>query len=269
MLGAAFAAGCATGVDVTEGELNEICSEPGTTCGGVSNPVGSAGSAATGGSGSSIGGSGNISNGGTYSASVGGSSGSINSGGGQAGSSNSATGGSSGSGASTGGTGATQPLADGDCLAQSDVVIRYRDRSNGAATNNQITMVLSVQNMGPDFDLTDLTIRYWFTSEVGTAFSFNVDYATFDGQQNLSGSTTVTFGQDLGSNYAEIGFSQAGTVGTAGVREVQLRFYADGYPNMDQSNDFSFLSGAPADTPNPNITPYVNGAQVGGCVPAL
>lgn len=129
-------------------------------------------------------------------------------------------------------------------------------------------MVLSVQNDGPAFALTDLTIRYWFTAETAGNFTFNVDYATFDGQENLGGSTNVTFGQELGSDYAEIGFSLARNVDTGGVREVQLRFHVDGYPDLDQTNDFSFLASATAATPNPNITPYVSGEQVGGCIPA-
>lgn len=264
-LGAASVSACATGVDVTDGELAEICSEPGTTCGSVSGVGGSAGNTATAGSGTG-GNLGGNSSGGTVQAGagVGGSAAPVGSVGGRAGSSGAPSAGAGG----TGGTGAPAQLADGDCLAQSDVVILYRDRST-ATTFNQVTMVLSVQNTGPAFDLTDLTIRYWFTAEASGPFSFNVDYATFDGQQNLSGSTQVTFGQELGSDYAEIGFSMGGNVDAAGVREVQLRFYADGYPDMNQANDFSFLAGATAATANPNITPYVSGEQVGGCVPAL
>jgi hypothetical protein len=35
---------------------------------------------------------------------------------------------------------------------------------------------------------------------------------------------------------------------------------------LTQTNDFSFSAGATA-APNRNITPYVSGTQVGGCVP--
>ena len=265
-LGAASAGGCATGVDVTDGELAEICSEPGASCSGTPSTAGTAGNTANGGSGTSGSSGGGSIAGSSSGGSIGGTP--VGSGGGLGGSINGASGssGSTNTGG-TAGTGAPAQLADGECLAQSDVVIVYQDRSNGAASNNQVTMVLSVQNTGPAFDLTDLTIRYWFTAEVAGPFSFNVDYATFDGQQNLSGSTQVTFGEEFGSNYAEIGFSMAGNVGPEGIREVQLRFYADGYPTLNQANDFSFLAGA-SDAPNPNITPYVSGEQVGGCIPA-
>jgi Cellulose binding domain len=259
-LGAASVSACATGVDVTDGELAEICSDPGTSCNGVSSPAGSAGSSASGGSGTAS----NLGNasGGTFPAGVGGSTSPVGSGG-QAGSSGAAS-----AGSGTGGTGTPAQLPDGDCLAQSDVVILYLDRSD-APTFNQMTMTLSVQNTGPEFDLTDLTIRYWFTAEASDAFSFSVDYATLDGQQDMRSSTQVTFGEESGSNYAEIGFSMSGPVDADGVREVQLRFFTDNYAQQDQTNDFSFLPGATAATPNPNITPYVSGEQVGGCVPAL
>jgi hypothetical protein len=55
-------------------------------------------------------------------------------------------------------------------------------------------------------------------------------------------------------------------VGPEGVDEVQLRFHDNGYQMLDQSNDFSFSANASM-IENRNITPYVNGVQVGGCVP--
>jgi hypothetical protein len=51
------------------------------------------------------------------------------------------------------------------------------------------------------------------------------------------------------------------------VRELQLRFHSNPYATLTQTNDFSFLSGAAQLTANPNITPYLQNAQVGGCVP--
>jgi cellulose binding protein with CBM3 domain len=261
-LGAAFALGCATGVDVTDEELAEICAEANTTCGNGPGTGGSSGAVGNAGSGSGLSGS---SSGGTLSG-TGGSSGS-NSGGGSAGTSSSGTGGSSGSTGTGGsaGSGVTAPLAEGDCLDQSDVTVLYRDRSNGAASTNEPTMVLSVQNSGPEFDLTTLALRYWFTADGAGGFTGNVDYAALDGQQNLQ--VTVSFGQEFGSDYAELGFSTTGTVTSAGVREVQLRFHGNPYANMTQTNDFSFLSPASTATANPNITPYISGDQVGGCTP--
>lgn len=260
---AAFAGGCATGVDVTDDELAEICAEPNTSCGGgvAGASVGSVG----GSTGSSVGGTSSAS-GGTFSATGGTGAGTANGG------TFSAAGGTGGTGSAaggTGGTGATQPLADGECLPQDDIVVLYRDRTNGAASEDEPSMVLSVQNpSGASFALNTLAIRYWFTADGTSNFTGNIDYATLNGQGNLSGSVTVAFGQESGSDYAELTFSSTDSVGAAGVQEVQLRFHADPYRDMDQTNDFSFLQGAMTATANRNITPYLNGMQVGGCIPS-
>jgi hypothetical protein len=266
-LGAALASGCATGVDVTEGELAEICATPNTTCsGGQGASVGNVGGSSSGTGGSSSGGSFGA-NGGTGAGTANG--GSVSTGGTGGSGGTGGTGGTVNGTSGSGGTGAVQPLAEGECLPMSDVVISYRVRAAGA-TSNEPSMVLSVQNTaGASFDLSALAIRYWFTADGGGNFIPSVDYATLTGQGDIKSSVTVTFGQEFGSNYAELTFATGvGTVDAAGVREVQLRFHADPYQDMDQTNDFSFLSSATAATPNRNITPYLNDAQVGGCVPA-
>lgn len=262
-LGAAFAYGCATGVAVTDDELAEICEDPNLSCGdetgGGGSPIGSSG---TGGTGFNGGQSGSFNSGGGTGGTGfnGGQSGSFNSGG-----TSSGTAGTSAT-AGTGGTGTSQPLAEGDCLDASSVTVLYEDRTEGDGTTNQPSMTLSVQNSGAAFDLTALTMRYWFTADGNSNLTGNVDYASLGGGQSITGQVTLTFGQEFGSDYAEVGFSGGGQV-TTGVEQVQIRFHSDPYADMDQTNDFSFLSPATNATPNPNITPYVNGTQVGGCTP--
>jgi hypothetical protein len=257
---ASLASGCATGVDVTDDELAEICDSPNTFCGaGAGATGGGPGGSGTGGSISGRGGSGA----GTFG--FGGSTSTAN-GGTFSGNGGTTTSGVSGSG----GTGAMQPLAEGDCLDTNDLVILYRNRAATASTNEP-SLVMGVQNTsGTTFDLSALTIRYWFTADGTSNFIPTVDYATLNGQGNISSSISVTFAEEFGSNYAQMSFaSGAGSVDAQGVRELQLRFHADPYQAMNQANDFSFLASATALTPNPNITPYLNGDQVGGCVPAL
>lgn len=260
---------CATGVDVSTAELAEICSSTeqlivceGGLAGGGAGGVGPAGSA------------------GAISNPVGnaGSSGSFSGNGGSTGSSGSTgTSGSTGVSGSTGTSGAAgtggnqpqQPLAQGQCMpaGEDDVVIVYTDRAD-AVMFNQATMVLSVENDGPSFDLTDLTMRYWFTDDGLSDFTGDIDYASPGGGQDIKSNVTVTFGEENGSNYAAIGFTTTGiTVGPEGLDTVQLRIHTSGYQMLDQSNDFSFSASANM-IENRNITPYVNGVQVGGCVPA-
>jgi hypothetical protein len=246
-LGAAFIGGCATGVDVTDEELAEICADANNRCtASAGASVGSVG-------GSIGGGSGGSSNGGTFS--NGGAGGTLPSSAGSLGTS----GGSSGSG----GTGGSVPLAEGECLPTDDIVILYQDRKANETTTNEPSMVLRVQNPeGTPFPLSDLAIRYWFTADGTSNFTGNIDYATVSGIQ-------TSFGQEFGSDYAEITFTGSDSIGPEGIEQLQLRFHANPYADMTQTNDFSHLSGATAEagTPNRNITPYLRGAQVGGCLP--
>ena len=257
-LGASFVAACATGVDVTSEELEAIClADPSLDCDPSSGPPpgGAGGSGPSGFSGSSNLGRGGVSSGGTFNASAGAQNGGTSG-------NNAGTAGNVG----TGGTGATpKPLATGTCLPTNDVVILYRNRAT-AASSNEPSLVLSVENDGAAFDLPQLTIRYWFTADGAGEFSGNIDYANLGGAG--AGDVSVSFGQESGSEYAELAFSGGANVATGGtVQEVQLRFHGNPYQNMDQTNDFSYIAGATALVPNPNVTPYVNGVQVGGCVP--
>lgn len=257
-LGASFVGACATGVDVTTEELAAICLEdPTLDCEGATGvlPGGAGGGGPSGVGGSTPSGSGGLSNGGTFNGSSGTQNGSSGS--------NTGTAGNVG----TGGTGSTapQPLAEGTCLATDDVVILYRNRT-AAGTTNEPSLVLSVENNGAAFDLPDLTIRYWFTADGAGQFSGDIDYANLGGAG--SDAVQVTFGQELGSDYAELAFTGGGNVPTDGtLQEVQLRFHGNPYQDMNQANDFSFIASASAFAPNRNVTPYVNGTQAGGCVP--
>jgi hypothetical protein len=263
---------CATGIDVSSAELAEICSgqEQLVICeGGVAGGnSGAGGTGPLGGAGAGSNPAGNSGSSGSFSG-TGGSTGSSGSSG------STGTSGSSGASGSTGSSGAAgsgnqpqQPLAQGQCMpaGEDDVVIVYTDRAD-AVMFNQATMVLQVENNGASFDLSDLTMRYWFTDDGLSDFTGDIDYASPGGGQDIKSNVTVTFGEENGSNYAAIGFTTTGvTVGPEGVDTVQLRIHTSGYQMLDQSNDFSFSANAD-EIQNRNITPYINGVQVGGCIP--
>lgn len=257
---------CATGVDVSNAELAELCSstEQLIVCDGV--PTGSGGAGPTGNAGSGNNPLGNAGSSGSFSG-TGGTIGSAGSTGASGSTGVSGSTGTSGS-AGTGGNQPQQPLAQGQCMpaGEDDVTILYTDRSNGSATFNQATMTLRVENDGPSFELTALTMRYWFTDDGLSDFTADIDYASQSGGQDIKNNVTVMFGEENGSNYAAIGFSNGGTVGPEGVEQVQIRIHTSGYQPLDQSNDFSYSANGNM-IENRNITPYLNGVQVGGCVP--
>lgn len=251
---------CATGVDVSQVELAEICSTPGVICddspsGGASGagPVGSSGSSAgtnplgSSGSGGSFGASG--------SSSVGGSAPSGGSGGtstGTAGAGQVSPGGSCSAAAAA-------PTAVGGCATGGTISVSYRDRSD-AAEFNQMTMVLNVENSGTDFSLANLVLRYWFSPDGETAFTSAVDYAQV-GKENVC----VSFGNQRGQSFADIGFTSNAMAGGS-VRDVQVRLFTQNYAPLSQADDFSYIGGA-NNVANQNITVYLAGTRVAGCEP--
>jgi cellulose 1,4-beta-cellobiosidase len=127
-------------------------------------------------------------------------------------------------------------------------------------------MTLTLNNTGGDFNLTDLVIRYWFTADGQANFTGEIDYATLGGGADLKPSMCVAFGDQLGSQFADIGFTAGGTVGPTGIPDIQIRIHTQNYSPLDQANDFSYDAGAAAE-PNPNLAIYLAGALVGGCEP--
>ena len=265
-LGAAFACACATGVDVTDEELAEICAEPSVNCGPGGPPVGAGGSGGAGGNPfSALGGrSGSPATAGSFNAGgrsgsatvIGGSSGSTSNGGGSAGT------------APIGGNCAAIPspvATGGGCAMTATKTITYTDRSDAAASQ-QLSMTLRLNNTGGDFNLTDLVIRYWFTADGQANFTGEIDYATLGGGADLKPSMCVAFGDQRGSQFADIGFTAGGTVGPTGIPDIQIRIHTQNYAMLDQANDFSYDGGAAA-AANPNLAIYLAGALVGGCEP--
>jgi hypothetical protein len=236
--------GCVAGVDVSDEELAT-----------VSQQVGSAGtSSSTGGTGSSGSGSG-----GTGSSSLGGSSSST---GGTA-SSTGGTGSTAQGGTGSGGTGNpnTPPPAVGDCADATggggniELRVLYTERPK----NDEISMVLEVENQGNGFSLATLVLRYWFDDD-----GLNVSQATID-YTSAPGQVSITFGEELGSNYFDVNFSSTNDIGT-GIQQIQIRLNAQPYATLNHTNDFSYSAGG-EDVENRNITAYVDDVKVFGCEP--
>jgi hypothetical protein len=237
--------GCVAGVDVSEEEYNAIQQQSAGVQGG-SGGTGSSGSS-TGGSLSSLGGSGGTGAGAR---------------GGSGGTGAGAQGGSSGAGGgSTGGTGGSSPPVLGGCADATagsgniQLQVVYTER----AANNQISMVLGVNNMGNGFPVADLVLRYWFDDDDLDVTASDIDYVS----NNVT--ATVTFGEALGSNYAEVKLTGAADIGQ-GIEQIQIRLHTSNYATLDQTNDFSFSAGAD-EVENQKITAYVAGAKVFGCEP--
>jgi hypothetical protein len=270
LLGPLMLAACATGVDVSDDELAEICAESGTNCGSAGSRSIGGGSGGTGGSFANNAGSTGLGRAGSA-----GTSSNVGRGGSGVGSGGSSTigragspgGGAAGSPPISGGScqSIVAPVATGVCAASGGTVaITYSD--TGAGATNQIKMKLALANTGSDFNLNDLTIRYWFTANGESNFTGDIDYATLTGGADMKGSMCVAFGDQRGSQFADVAFTGGGSVGSTGIREVQLRIHTQNYAELDQSDDFSYSAGA-TNAPNLNLAVYLAGRLVAGCEP--
>jgi cellulose binding protein with CBM3 domain len=180
------------------------------------------------------------------------------------------TGGTAGAGG-TDGAGGTAPTVAGNCVEASDVApialtVFYSETSNAA---NTIGVTLAVSNTGSSFPRSDLTIRYWFTGGAPADFVGEVDFAA-----PAAGATAlvkedvdVTFGTELGSNYAEVNVDQADAIAN-GYQTIQIRIHNLAFSSLEpQTDDFSYVADVTNVSTNLNVTAFVAGEQVFGCTP--
>lgn len=129
-------------------------------------------------------------------------------------------------------------------------------------TSNQIKPFMKIYNPGPiPIDLSEITIRYWFTPEGTGIDEFFVDWAQM-GQEHITGT--------FYNGYVEIGFltsAPALNIGTD-TGEMQIRITKPDWSEYDQGNDYSFDNSSPNDfTANTKITAYHEGALIFGVEP--
>jgi endoglucanase len=139
--------------------------------------------------------------------------------------------------------------------------ILYRPAEAGS-TSNQIKPFMKIDNPGPiPIDLSEITIRYWFTTEGTGVDEFFVDWAEM-GQEHITGT--------FYDGYVEIGFLSSAPVLNIGsdTGEMQIRVTKPDWSEYDQSNDYSFDNSSP-DTfsVNTKITAYHDGALIFGIEP--
>jgi Cellulose binding domain len=129
-------------------------------------------------------------------------------------------------------------------------------------------------------DLTQLTLRYWFTSDDPSTPSLAVDYAQAPfSSSGVSGTFVPVSPAVTGANeYLEIAFS-SGSLGlftTSGVLELRVSNYATQTWDIDQTDDYSFRACAAGQTAYDSpfdgqtwdhITAYAGGKLIYGTEP--
>jgi len=134
--------------------------------------------------------------------------------------------------------------------------------------SNQIQTALKIINTGSStISLADVTIRYWYTSDSAQPQEFDCDYVTI-GCQNTEGKIVKMEPTYPGADtYLEISFT-GGTLSTNTSVEVKVRVHRSDWSNYNQSNDFSFETGANGYILAQRIGLFYKGQLVSGSEPS-
>jgi hypothetical protein len=177
-------------------------------------------------------------------------------------------------GATSGGTGAAGVPNDPnwkppDMTATAKLLVLYQPQQTAASSTN-IQMMLSLKNQtDADYDLSNVTMRYWFSSEPPPELKVYYSSTT------LNMSSTLEFVPNMANSYINFTFGKGGTVPAYvdqnSLNDAQISAGAQAgisNTNFNQANDWSFDATATAPKPNPKITIYDGDTLIWGCEPS-
>ncbi|MFG2652474.1 endo-1,4-beta-xylanase [Streptomyces sp. NPDC048436] len=144
---------------------------------------------------------------------------------------------------------------------------QYRS-SDSATRDNQIKPGVQLVNTGSTaVSLSDVTVRYWFTSENGaSSYSTWCDWSPIGCSTVTHRVATAGIPKAGADHYLEVGFRGGSLAPGASTGEIQLRLNKTDWSNFDESDDYSHGSGTSyADALK--IVVYVGGERVWGIEP--
>ncbi|HAA19845.1 MAG TPA: hypothetical protein DCP28_14180, partial [Cytophagales bacterium] len=142
---------------------------------------------------------------------------------------------------------ATQDILVTNPAVAGDLKVEYLDAGNGATGDNAIRAHIRIVNEGSDaVDMTELTVRYYYTLENPTGQQFHVDYAQI-GSGNVSGSFTTMASPVAGADhYLEVSFAAGSVNANGNSGGVQLRWNKNNWSPFDETDDYSYDGAASA-----------------------
>ena len=155
---------------------------------------------------------------------------------------------------------------------------QYKAGETASSTQNMKPYVKVFNDGATTIALTDITVRYWFTSEATGGDVFTCDYADVG-----TGTVTGAFGTSGGKRYLQTGFTSSANVPTwptcggtgvantlpagANTGEVQTRINHSSWSWYTQTNDYSFDATKTSYADWTKVTVYYKGALVWGTEP--
>ena len=132
---------------------------------------------------------------------------------------------------------------------------------------NQIQPALKLTNTGSSpIALTDVTLRYWYTTDTSQQQVFACDYATID-CANVQGQFVKMQPARSGADtYLEISFT-GGELAAGASTEIKIRIHNSDWSLYNQSNDYSFVPEANSYSSAQKIGLYYKGKLVAGSEP--
>ncbi|MDW7691179.1 carbohydrate-binding protein [Flammeovirgaceae bacterium SG7u.111] len=148
-------------------------------------------------------------------------------------------------------------------------VVEHKAGDANSPYNNSLRPNFEIRNTGNTVvPLSDVTMKYWFTSEDATSTNFWTDWAEM-GNGKVEGTVeeleTPVAGAD---RYLEIGFTAEDTLySLSGSGEIRTRLANASWAAFDETDDYSYV-GTNTYQANANITLYVGGELVWGTEPS-
>ena len=147
--------------------------------------------------------------------------------------------------------------------------VSYKVGDPGAPNDNQIKPFLQIINTSnTTINLSDITIRYWYTIDSNQPETYNCDYAVVS-CGNIQGTFHATSGRTNADTYLELAFTAgAGTLApNASSGEIQNRVTKNDWSNYNESNDYSYNGSQTSYGSWTRVTAYYKGQLAWGTEP--
>ncbi len=151
-------------------------------------------------------------------------------------------------------------------VISSDLELQYKAFDTNV-NDNQIKPHFRIVNQGDTaVNLSDVSIRYWFTQDSAQAMQVHCDWAGA-GCSAINGTVeAMSVGTASADHYMEVNFS-SGTIPANGSTELQLRINKADWSNFNEANDYSFDAAYTSYAISDKVTLYENGQLVSGIEP--